>query len=104
MAEEVYVRSPKNDRPPQPSRRGFDDDQFYGNAPSPSSQRFGAALSAPEARATVKWVQLPPAAALTTALVRRTREVLFGLLGLIAWRRSEDAVPAYVVTGARVHE
>lgn len=47
---------------------------------------------------------MPPAAALTTALVRRTREVLFGLLGLIAWRRSEDAVQAYGVTGARVDE
>lgn len=34
-------------------------------------------------------VGVPPAAALTTALVRRAREVLFGLPGLVAWRRSE---------------
>ena len=36
-------------------------------------------------------VGVPPAPALTTALVRRAREVLFGLPGLVAWRRSEVA-------------
>ncbi|MCW2243955.1 lysylphosphatidylglycerol synthase domain-containing protein [Azospirillum canadense] len=34
-------------------------------------------------------VGVPAAPALTTALVRRAREVLFGLPGLVAWRRSE---------------
>ena len=34
-------------------------------------------------------VGVPPAPALTMALVRRAREVLFGLPGLVAWRRSE---------------
>ena len=34
-------------------------------------------------------VGVPPATALNAALVRRTREVLFGLPGLAAWRRSE---------------
>ncbi|WP_448190975.1 lysylphosphatidylglycerol synthase domain-containing protein [Azospirillum sp. sgz301742] len=35
-------------------------------------------------------VGVPPTAALGAALVRRTREVLFGLPGLVAWKRSED--------------
>lgn len=49
------MRPPKNDRPRQPRRRGFDDDQFYGNAPSaPPFPSFSGA-SAPEVRATVKW-------------------------------------------------
>jgi len=39
-------------------------------------------------------VGVPPAPALTTALVRRAREVLFGLPGLVAWRRSEVASSA----------
>ncbi|WP_448205959.1 lysylphosphatidylglycerol synthase domain-containing protein [Azospirillum sp. sgz302134] len=39
-------------------------------------------------------VGVPPTPALTTALVRRTREVLFGLPGLVAWRRSETASSA----------
>lgn len=39
-------------------------------------------------------VGVPPAPALTTALVRRAREVLFGLPGLVAWRRSEVASAA----------
>jgi uncharacterized membrane protein YbhN (UPF0104 family) len=34
-------------------------------------------------------VGVPPAAALAAALVRRTREVLFALPGLVAWHRSE---------------
>lgn len=50
------MRPPKNDRQRQPRRRGFDDDNFYGNAPPmPSFSGFGAASSAPEAKATVKW-------------------------------------------------
>jgi CspA family cold shock protein len=51
------VRPPKNDRQRQNRRRGFDDDNFYGNAPSfpPAFSGFGAVSSAPEAKATVKW-------------------------------------------------
>ncbi len=51
------MRPPKNDRQRQNRRRGFDDDNFFGNAPSfpPSFSGFGAASSAPEAKATVKW-------------------------------------------------
>jgi cold shock protein len=50
------VRPPKNDRQRQSRRRGFDDDNFYGNAPPmPSFSGFGSASSAPEAKATVKW-------------------------------------------------
>jgi CspA family cold shock protein len=51
------VRPPKNDRQRQNRRRGFDDDNFYGNAPSfpPAFSGFGATSSAPEAKATVKW-------------------------------------------------
>nr|WP_295737277.1 cold-shock protein [uncultured Acidocella sp.] len=51
------MRPPKNDRQRQSRRRGFDDDNFYGNAPSfpPSFSGFGAQSSAPEAKATVKW-------------------------------------------------
>jgi cold shock protein len=50
------VRPPKNDRQRQPRRRGFDDDNFYGNTPPmPSFSGFGSASSAPEAKATVKW-------------------------------------------------
>ena len=51
------MRPPKNDRQRQSRRRGFDDDNFFGNAPSfpPSFSGFGATSSAPEAKATVKW-------------------------------------------------
>ena len=51
------MRSPKNDRPRQPRRRGFDDDTFYGNTPPPppSFLEFGGASAAPELEAVVKW-------------------------------------------------
>ncbi len=51
------MRPPKNDRQRQNRRRGFDDDNFFGNTlpPPPSFSGFGAASSAPEAKATVKW-------------------------------------------------
>lgn len=51
------MRPPKNDRQRQPRRRGFDDDNFFGNTPPlpPSFSGFGVASSAPEAKATVKW-------------------------------------------------
>ncbi|MDE1906834.1 MAG: CspA family cold shock protein [Rhodospirillales bacterium] len=53
------MRPPKNDRQRQSRRRGFDDDNFYGNAPAfpPAFSGFGgaAAPSGPEAKATVKW-------------------------------------------------
>uniref|UniRef100_UPI0026369584 cold-shock protein n=1 Tax=Acidocella sp. TaxID=50710 RepID=UPI0026369584 len=51
------MRSPKNDRQRQNRRRGFDDDNFFGNAPSfpPSFAGFGPVSSGPEAKATVKW-------------------------------------------------
>jgi cold shock protein len=50
------VRPPKNDRQRQNRRRGFDDDNFFGNTlPPPSFSGFGATSFAPEAKATVKW-------------------------------------------------
>ena len=50
------MRPPKNDRARHSRRRGFDDDQFYGNTlPPPSFQEFGATSSVPQMRATVKW-------------------------------------------------
>jgi len=50
------LRSSKNDRQWQPRRRGFDDDNFYGNTPSPVTfPSFAGSSSAPEVRATVKW-------------------------------------------------
>lgn len=51
------MRPPKNDRQRQNRRRGFDDDNFYGNTPSfpPALSGFGSVSSAPEAKATVKW-------------------------------------------------
>ncbi len=51
------MRPPKNDRQRQSRRRGFDDDNFFGNTPPlpPSFSGFGAPSSAPEAKATVKW-------------------------------------------------
>jgi cold shock protein len=50
------VRPPKNDRQRQNRRRGFDDDNFFGNTlPPPSFSGFGSTSFAPEAKATVKW-------------------------------------------------
>ncbi len=50
------MRSPRNDRQRQPRRRGFDDDNFFGNTPSmPSFPRFESPAAGPEAQATVKW-------------------------------------------------
>jgi CspA family cold shock protein len=50
------LRSPKSERQRQPRRRGFDDDNFYGNAPSPVPlPSFASSSSAPEVSATVKW-------------------------------------------------
>jgi cold shock protein len=50
------LRSPKDDRQRQPRRRGFDDDNFYGNTPSPPTfPGFGGGIPSPEHRATVKW-------------------------------------------------
>ena len=51
------MRSPKNShRQYQPRRRGFDDDNFYGNTPAPVPlPSFASASSAPEVTATVKW-------------------------------------------------
>jgi len=45
-------------------------------------------------------VGVPPGPALAAALVRRTREVCFGLAGLLAWQREERRAPA--VTGGEV--
>ena len=40
----------------QPRRRGFEDDNLYGNAPSPVPfPSFASSSSAPEVQATVKW-------------------------------------------------
>jgi putative membrane protein len=41
-------------------------------------------------------VGVPPAAALATALVRRTREIAFAVPGLVAWHRSEMAATPVV--------
>lgn len=50
------MRSPKDGRQRQPRRRGFDDDNFFGNTPSPPTfPGFGVPSSAPELKATVKW-------------------------------------------------
>lgn len=49
------MRPPRNDRQRQPRRRGFDDDNFYGNAPPSPFAGFGASPSGPEVQATVKW-------------------------------------------------
>ncbi len=47
------LRPPRNDRQRPSRRRGFDDDNFFGNAPSPAP--FPSFSSAPELEATVKW-------------------------------------------------
>jgi CspA family cold shock protein len=50
------LRPPRNDRQRPPRRRGFDDDNFYDNAPGPPSfPAFMTESSGPEASATVKW-------------------------------------------------
>ena len=49
------MRPPRNDRQRPPRRRGFDDDNFYGNAPSPMPLPAFASASGPESEATVKW-------------------------------------------------
>lgn len=49
-------------------------------------------------------VGVPAGPALTTALVRRAREVLFGLPGLIAWRRTHRADAARQGAAARTGE
>ena len=50
------MRAPRNDRQWQPRRRGFDDDNFYGNTPTPVPfPSFASSSSAPELQATVKW-------------------------------------------------
>ena len=50
------MRPPRNDRQWQPRRRGFDDDNFYGNTPPPMPfPSFSTGSSAPEVQATVKW-------------------------------------------------
>jgi CspA family cold shock protein len=50
------LRSTNSNRQRQPRRRGFDDDNFYGNTPPPVPlPTFAAAPSAPELQATVKW-------------------------------------------------
>jgi cold shock protein len=50
------LRSPKNDRQWQPRRRGFDDDNFYGNTPPPVPfPSFTSSSTAPDVQATVKW-------------------------------------------------
>lgn len=51
------LRSSKSDRKWQaPRRRGFDDDNFYGNTPAPTPfPTVTVGSSAPEVQATVKW-------------------------------------------------
>ncbi len=50
------MRSPRNDRQRPPRRRGFDDNNFYGNAPSPMPfPSFASSAPGPEQEATVKW-------------------------------------------------
>ena len=54
--DNTALRSPRNDRQRPPRRRGFDDDNFYGNAPSPMPlPSFASSASGPELEATVKW-------------------------------------------------
>ncbi len=50
------MRSAKGNRQWQTRRRGFDDDNFFGNAPDPVPlPSFSTASTAPEVQATVKW-------------------------------------------------
>jgi CspA family cold shock protein len=50
------LRAPRNDRQRPPRRRGFDDDNFYGNVPQPIPfPSFASSASGPEVEATVKW-------------------------------------------------
>jgi CspA family cold shock protein len=51
------LRPPRNDRQRPSRRRGFDDDNFYDNAPPgpPSFPAFMTASAGPESEATVKW-------------------------------------------------
>lgn len=51
------MRAPRNNDRQRPRRRGFDDDNFYDNAPSgpPSFPAFMPTASGPELEATVKW-------------------------------------------------
>jgi CspA family cold shock protein len=51
------LRPPKDSRQRQPRRRGFDDDNFYGNTPPPPTfPSFSApASAAPQLQASVKW-------------------------------------------------
>ncbi len=51
------MRPPKDSRQRQPRRRGFDDDNFYGNTPSPPTfPSFSTpASAAPQLQASVKW-------------------------------------------------
>ncbi len=50
------MRPPKDSRQRQPRRRGFDDDNFYGNAPSPPVfPTFSTPSSSPQLKASVKW-------------------------------------------------
>jgi CspA family cold shock protein len=50
------LRSTKSNRQRQPRQRGFDDDNFYGNSPSPVPlPSFAPSSSAPEVEVTVKW-------------------------------------------------
>lgn len=53
--ESLDLRSSRNDRQRQPRRRGFDDDNFFGNAPPMPFPRFDGPAAGPEAQATVKW-------------------------------------------------
>jgi CspA family cold shock protein len=55
--DSCVLRSSKSDRKWQaPRRRGFDDDNFFGNTPSPPSfPTIAMSSSAPEVSATVKW-------------------------------------------------
>jgi CspA family cold shock protein len=50
------LRSAKTNKQWQPRRRGFDDDNFYGNTPAPVPfPTFASSSAAPEVEATVKW-------------------------------------------------
>src|SRR5689334_21093367 len=55
IGDTTNLRPPRNDRQRPSRRRGFDDDNFYGNAPPPPMPFPAFASSAPEVEATVKW-------------------------------------------------